>query len=129
MAQYNHLPIFQLTYKLTIAIYQTTHLFPRDFKYTLGQKLKEVISDLLNLIVEANSMKYKTETLERAWTKFEQFRIQLRLACDLKILGLKRYEAFNRDLEEIAKQLSGWLEWSRKNCQPASCVIPAKAKV
>jgi len=114
MAQYNHLPIFQLTYQLALAIYRATHQFPREYKYTLGQKLKEIISDLLNLIVAANSKEDKAVTLEEARAKLEQFRIHLRLACDLKTLGPKRYEFFNRTLEEISKQLSGWLEWSKK---------------
>lgn len=114
MAQYNHLPIFQSAYRLTLEIHKTVPQFSREYKYTLGQKLKEIISDLLDLIVAANSKEDKTEILEEARAKLEQFRIHLRLACDLKILGLKRYESFNRTLEEISKQLSGWLEWSKK---------------
>jgi four helix bundle protein len=114
MAQYNHLPVFQSTYRLTLEIHQVVHQFPREYKYTSGQKLQEIISDTLDLIVEANSKEYKTETLERARSKLEQFRIHLRLACDLNILGLKRYESLSRTLEEISKQLSGWLEWSKK---------------
>lgn len=113
MAQYNHLPIFQLAYQLTLEIHQTVRQFSREYKYTLGQKLKEIISDLLDLIVAANSKEDKAEILEEARAKLEQFRIHLRLACDLKILGLKKYEAFNRTLEEISKQLSGWLEWAK----------------
>lgn len=114
MAQYNHLPIFQLAYQLTLEIHRATHQFPREYKYTLGQKLKEIVSDVLDIIVEANSTKEKTEILEGARLKLERLRIHLRLANDLEILGLKRYEAFNRTLEEISKQLSGWLEWSKK---------------
>lgn len=114
MAQYNHLPIFQLAYQLTLEIHRATHQFPREYKYTLGQKLKEIVSDVLDIIVEANSTKEKTEILEGARLKLERLRIHLRLANDLEILGLKRYEAFNRTLEEISKQLSGWLEWSKQ---------------
>lgn len=115
MAQYNHLPVFQATYRLTLEVHQATHQFSREYKYTLGQKLKEMMSDLMDLIVAANSKENKTAVLEEARLKLEQFRIHLRLACDLKILGLNRYETFNRTLEEISKQLSGWLEWSKKN--------------
>jgi len=113
MAQYNHLPIFQLTYQLALEIHRATHQFPREYKYTLGQKLKEIVSDVLDMIVEANSAEEKTEILEGARLKLERLRIHLRLTNDLEILGLKRYEAFNRTLEEISKQLSGWLEWAK----------------
>lgn len=113
--RYNHLPIFQHTYQLTLEIHRATHQFPREYKYTLGQKLKEIVSDILDLIVAANSKEDKVEVLEDARLKLEQLRIHIRLACDLKILGLKRFEAFSRTVEEISKQLSGWLEWSKNN--------------
>ena len=115
MAQYNHLPIFQHTYKLTFEVYKTTHQFPREYKYTLGQRLKEMISDLLNFIISANSKENKSETIENAMLKLEQLRIHLRLAYDLRVFKLKRYEYLNRTIEEISKELSGWLKWSKGN--------------
>jgi len=114
MAQYNHLPIFQMTYQLTLETHKSTQQFSREYKYTLGQKLKEIISGLLDLIVEANSKEDKKAVLEEARLKLEQFRIHLRLASDLKMLGLKKYEMLNRTVEEISKQLAGWLEWAKK---------------
>jgi len=115
MAQYNHLPVFQTSYQLTLEIYQAARQFPREFKYSLGQILKEMASGLMNTIVEANSAEEKAESLERARLKLEQIRIHLRLASDLKILGLNRFEIFSRLAEEISKQLSGWLEWAVNN--------------
>jgi len=79
MAQYNHLPIFQLTYQLTLEIHKATHQFPKEYKYTIGQKLKEIVSDLLDMIEETNSKEEKTEILKEARAKLEQFRIHLRL--------------------------------------------------
>ena len=69
---------------------------------------------MLDLIVLANSKENKIEILDETRSKLEQFRIHLRLAYDLRILNIKRYEYFNRMLEEISKQLSGWQEWSKK---------------
>jgi hypothetical protein len=111
---YNHLPIFQLTYKLTLEIYQATHQFPREYRYTLGQKLKQQSSSLMDFVIATNSLENKISTLEEMAIGLEQFKIHLRLACDLKILGLKHFEYFARQLEEISKQLVGWLEWARK---------------
>ena len=115
MARYNHLPVFQLAYAMTLEVHRATDQFPRAYKYGLGQKLKEIISDLLDCIVAANSKKDKTEILEEARLKLERLRIHVRLASDLKILGLTRYEAFSRTSEEIARQLSGWLEWAGRS--------------
>ncbi len=117
MSQYSHLPIFQKSYKLNLEIYKATRQFPRAFKYTLGQTLKELATDLLNEIVAANQAEQKVDLLKNARLKLEQFRIHLRLACDLRIVSLGRYEALNRDIEEVSKQLSGWLAWASKKSQ------------
>lgn len=112
--RYNHLPIFQLAYKLTLEVYKTTHQFPREYRYTLGQKLKQQSSCLIDSVITANSLEDKAPTLEEMMTRVEQLRIHLRLACDLKILGLNHFEHFARQLEEIYKQLSDWLAWAKK---------------
>lgn len=115
MAQYNHLPIFQLAYKLTLEIYQTTHQFSREYKYTLGQKLKEISAEFLDFIVVANSQENKLSALKEARLRLERLRIHIRLACDLKIISLKKYESAFRSLEDLSKQLSGWQEWALKS--------------
>ena len=114
MAKYDHLPIFQCAYALTLEIYKSTHQFPREYKYTLGQKLKEISSDFLDLVILANSQLDKTAILNEARVILERLKIHIRLACDLKILNLKRYESFARFLEDLSKQLSGWQTWSLK---------------
>jgi len=114
MAKHEHLLIWQAVYKLTLLIYNVTHQFPREHKYDLGARLKNIVSDLLNLITAANSLPNKTETLLLAQLKMEQLKIHVRLANDLKILSLKQYEFLANQNEEAAKQLSGWLDWSRR---------------
>ncbi len=115
MAQYNHLPIFQAVYDLNLEIYSASSKFSREYKYSLGQKLKEIIAELLDLIIIANSEKDKLPALKQARIRMERLKIHLRLSNDLKILGLKRYEKISRDLMEISKQLSKWTEWAGKN--------------
>ena len=39
MAQYKHLPIYKTTYNLFELIVKKTKEFPKDFKYSLGEKL------------------------------------------------------------------------------------------
>jgi hypothetical protein len=62
MARYNHLPIFQAGYAFTLKIHQMTHFFPREHKYALGQRLKEISADFLDLIIIANSLEDKTRS-------------------------------------------------------------------
>ena len=93
MGRYNHLPIFQMIYRLNIDIYRATEQFPREHKYTLGQRLKELVLDLLTDIVAANQQQDKRKTLADACLSIEQVRIHIRLAFDLKILGMRPVRA------------------------------------
>jgi hypothetical protein len=48
MAKYEHLSIFQKASDLMVRIYQETHNFPREYKYSLGQKIKDACLELLD---------------------------------------------------------------------------------
>ncbi len=126
MAQYNHLQIFQSVYKMNLEVYRTVAKFPREYKYGLGKTLKEIASSLINYVIEANSEEDKTLVLKRATLRLEQLRIHFRLARDLNVLGLKRYEYFNKMIEEISKQLYGWLDWAKCNKVSLNCSLKSK---
>ncbi|MDD3498419.1 MAG: four helix bundle protein [Candidatus Moranbacteria bacterium] len=108
------MPIFQKSYDLNLEIYHTTHNFPREYKYTLGQKLKEISSNLLDLIVVINSQQDKVPYFPKIRMQLERLRIYVRVAYDLKIIKNQRLEFLNRILEEISKQNEGWADWSKK---------------
>ena len=112
--RYNHLPIFQQSYDLNLEIYRATHNFPREYKYTLGQKLKEISAEMLDWIVVINSQKNKALYFSKIKLQAERLRIQIRVAHDLKIITSRRMEFLNRNIEEISKQVSGWESWFLK---------------
>ena len=41
MAQFQHLPIYKQTYDILLRTMTATKEFPREYKYTLGQKIKD----------------------------------------------------------------------------------------
>jgi len=41
MALYQNLPVYQASYRLLFAIFFQTKNFAREYKYTVGQKLKD----------------------------------------------------------------------------------------
>lgn len=50
MAKYKHLPIYKITYELLRRVMKTTKEFAREYKFMLGQKIKEeVVEPLLRL--------------------------------------------------------------------------------
>ena len=61
MAQYRHLPIYKTAYDLLVELMNTTKDFPRDFKFSLGEKIQNHVIELLVLIYKANSSKDKKD--------------------------------------------------------------------
>jgi len=55
MAQYQHLPIYKQTYDILLRTMTATKDFPREYKYTLGQKIKDELIELVVVIYRANS--------------------------------------------------------------------------
>lgn len=55
MAQYKHLPIYKTTYTLLELIVKKTKEFPKDFKYSLGEKL---FNECIDLVIYIYKMHY-----------------------------------------------------------------------
>lgn len=47
MAQYEHLPIYKQTYDILLRTMVATKDFPREYKFTLGQKIKDELIELV----------------------------------------------------------------------------------
>ena len=62
LAKYKHLPIYKLTYDLLMAITKETRQFPKDFKYSLGAKIRDEAVELVVFIYKANSSRDNRES-------------------------------------------------------------------
>jgi four helix bundle protein len=114
MALFSELPVYKLGYDLLLAIYERTKTFTREHKYTLGEKLKNETLELLINIYKANKSKQSTrlQHIENARQNTEIVRLLLRVAKDLKIIGIKGHVALNVQVEELSKQLSSWQKYT-----------------
>ena len=114
MALYFELPVYKLAYDLLLAIYERTKLFIREHKYTLGEKLKNETLELLINIYKANKSKQATrlQYIDSARQNIEVVRLLLRVAKDLKIIGIKGHVALNVQVEELSKQLTSWQKYT-----------------
>jgi hypothetical protein len=114
MAQYHHLPIYKLTYDLLVRTMQVTKNFPREYKYTLGQKLKDEIIELVVLIYKANSAPDKRAHVESILERVQVIQLMIRLSHDLHILPRKHYADLAEKTDSLGKQAQGWLKSSGK---------------
>ena len=55
MAQYQHLPIYKATYELLTKITHATSNFPKAYKYSLGDKLRAEVVEMVVFVFRANS--------------------------------------------------------------------------
>ncbi|WP_300980357.1 four helix bundle protein [Nonlabens sp.] len=114
MALFSELPVYKLGYDLLIQTYQRTAVFSREYKYTLGERLKNETIDMLLNIYKANKSKKENreQFIDQARQNVEVIRLLLRLCKDLKIIGIKGFVALNMQVEELSKQLASWQKYT-----------------
>ena len=112
MAQYQHLPIYKQTYDILLRTLVATKDFPREYKFTLGEKLKNELVELVVHIYRANSAINKKQHIESILERIQAIQLLLRLSHDMKILTRRNYAALSQMTDILGKQAQGWLKSS-----------------
>jgi len=108
MALYYNLSVYKSSYKLVIMLFTHSGGFAREYKYTVGQELKDEGLCLIKNIYRANKALDKSMHIGGARENVEMIRLFLRLMQDLGQLSLKIFVEINLGLEEVSKQLAAW---------------------
>jgi hypothetical protein len=108
MARHQHLPIYRLSYELFSKIMLATKNFPRDFKFSIGQKIKEEMVEVIVLIYRANSSEKKQDHIAELIERLVVVQLLCRLCHDSKVLTRKHYSAITEMTESILRQAQGW---------------------
>src|SRR3989338_1977344 len=109
---HNQISVIQKVYDLYKLTYEYAKKFPKSDKYSLGEKIKVLILEVLELLIEAETAKrdWKQPALEKASRKLGLLKILLRLANDIKILEDKKYLNATQHSLEIGRQIGGWIK-------------------
>jgi hypothetical protein len=83
--------------------------FPRVRRFTLGERLETGFLTILEALVEAAYSRDKRTFLSRANRQLEVNRHLWRLALELKVITLKHYEYGARLMDDLGRQIGGWL--------------------
>ena len=110
MAQYKHLPIYKTTYELLTLITKRTKDYPRDFKYSLGDKIRNECVDLVVLIYKANSIKNRNELIETINERLNLIELLLRLSKDMRLLSVQGFAEIVELTDSLMRQANGWLK-------------------
>ena len=108
MALYYYLPVYKASYDLLLAIFQLTKNFSREYKYTIGQDLKKITTEMILNIYRANSASDKKEIIQKGRENIEIIKLYVRLLKDLKQISVKKLIHVNELIESVSKQLTGW---------------------
>ena len=114
MALYTSLPVYKVAYELLIEIFKRTGCFGREYKYTLGERLKNDSLDLISNIYRANkSEKHnRVRFIADARDNVESIRLLLRITRDLNVIGNKPFIFLNGKVENVSVQLAGWQQYT-----------------
>ncbi len=112
MAQYQHLPIYKQTYDILLRTMIATKDFPREYKFTLGQKIKDELIELVVMIYRANSAASKKQHINAILERIQAVQLLMRLSHDMKILPRGHYAALAEMTDGLGRQAQGWLKSS-----------------
>jgi len=115
MATYDHLPVYKASYDLLVEIFQFTKNFNREYKYTIGESLKNETIKMITNIYRANSTYSKSTIIQSARENIEVIRLFVRLLKDLQQIGVKKIVQVNEKIESVSKQLTAWQRSSKAN--------------
>jgi hypothetical protein len=117
MALHTDLPIYKVAYDLLDAITDLAKNMPRDFKQSIGGKLRDEGVEIVTLIFRANCAREKAPHLETLIERLQVAELLLRLSRDKRLISTGQYAKAIELTNKVGKQAGGW---RRSAMSPAS---------
>jgi hypothetical protein len=108
MAIHTQLPIYKVAYDLLDVITDLAKNMPRDFKQSIGGKLRDECVEIVTLIFRANVSQEKTVHLISLIERLQVSELLLRLSRDKRLISTGQYAKAIELTGSIGKQASGW---------------------
>jgi four helix bundle protein len=104
---FDFLPVYRITYDLTLEVYKLSANLTKVYKFSLGERLRQSMTDLLATVHLAVSKRQKQagSPSALALTSLDETRLYLRMLKDLHQLNMERFARINLVLESIHGQL------------------------
>ncbi len=108
----SELPVYRDTFELVSLLMDYVAIFPKNHKYTIGQKITNVSLELFEYLQLANraadNRATRVKYLEGFLIKFELLKVLLRLCNEKRIITIKQSARIAILTEKIGKQVTGW---------------------
>jgi len=109
MGKEQELVVITKTYDLILWSCNHTGKFPRNHRFVLGERIERNLYGLLETLIRAKYTRDRQPLLERANLAVEVLRFQMRLAKDLQCLKVNSYGFASKAIDDIGRQIGGWL--------------------
>ncbi len=108
----NESPLFVRTYDFLLWFIPQVQKFPREYRFTLSERIQQLALDFQDSLVAAGKSKgsLRSDNLHQADIQLEQLRIWLRFSRDKSLLTVRQYEHSIRQLKEVGNLLGAWLK-------------------
>lgn len=113
MAIHTELPIYKVAYDLLDVITDISKNMPRDFKASIGGKLRDECVDIVVLIFRANVAQDKAKHLIDLVERLQVTELLLRLSKDKRFISTGQYAKTIALTGNIGKQANGWRKAAR----------------
>lgn len=105
------LEVYKKCYDLLISVFVAVKHYSREYKYNLGDRIKQEVLDVMLNIYRANVSENKSPYLQKGREHIEVLKLLIRLSKDLRLLSVAKYTELFGKTESISKQLLGWQKW------------------
>jgi hypothetical protein len=112
MALHTSLPIYKVAYDLLSVATDVTRNMPRDFKASLGGRIRDECVDLVILIARANAARNKVPYLDELLERLQVTELLLRLSRDKRFISIRQYGQAVELTTNVGKQANGWRKQS-----------------
>ena len=108
MSIHTELPIYKVAYDLLGAVVELVKNMPRDFKQSVGGKIRDECIEITTLVFRANVAADKAPHLLMLLERLQVAELLLRLARDHRLISTGQYAKAIALTGSIGKQANGW---------------------
>ena len=112
MALHTSLPIYRVTHEFLGVVTDITRNMPRDYKASIGSKLREEGIELIVLVYRANAARAKAPHLSDLIERLQVIELLLRLSKDKRFISVGQYARSIELTAQIGRQANAWRKHS-----------------
>jgi hypothetical protein len=112
MALHTSLPIYKVAYDLLSLATDLTRNMSRDYRPTIGAKIREECVEIIVLILRANIARDKVPHLDWLLERLQVAELLIRLSKDKRLISTGQYATAIALTSRVGKQAQGWRKHS-----------------